>query len=128
MPIKDPNKRREYMARYYRSHRKELLEKKRNYDAEHREQKRAYNKKYREKHSRECDLEYFRHYRRNNRQKIRAQDRARRHTELGSECEICRSTENLERHHPDYSKPLEVITLCHQCHMNQHVESNSKPK
>lgn len=33
-------------------------------------------------------------------------------------CEVCGSKENLELHHPDYSKPLEVITLCRKCHVS----------
>ena len=35
---------------------------------------------------------------------------------LASNCERCGSTEQLERHHPDYSKPLSIVTLCHSCH------------
>jgi len=31
-------------------------------------------------------------------------------------CSKCGSTENLEHHHPDYSKPLEYVTLCRHCH------------
>jgi hypothetical protein len=31
-------------------------------------------------------------------------------------CEQCSSTQKLERHHPDHSKPTEFITLCHKCH------------
>lgn len=33
-----------------------------------------------------------------------------------SACERCGATEKLEMHHPDYSKPLEVVTLCVPCH------------
>jgi hypothetical protein len=32
------------------------------------------------------------------------------------ECLLCGSKERLERHHPDYSKPLEVMILCQTCH------------
>jgi len=38
-------------------------------------------------------------------------------------CERCGSKGEkgrLERHHPDYSKPLEVITLCKCCHLEEH--------
>jgi hypothetical protein len=40
------------------------------------------------------------------------------------ECLLCGSKERLERHHPDYDKPLEVIILCRDCHME--VERRSK--
>lgn len=31
-------------------------------------------------------------------------------------CEHCGSTKFLQKHHKDYDKPLEVITLCSNCH------------
>lgn len=31
-------------------------------------------------------------------------------------CEECGSTDNLQRHHTDYSKPLEIVILCPKCH------------
>jgi len=38
----------------------------------------------------------------------------------GKECERCGGTGRLHRHHPDYSKPLEIITLCVPCHEAEH--------
>jgi hypothetical protein len=35
---------------------------------------------------------------------------------LAQACVQCGSKENLHHHHPDYSKPFEVITLCRACH------------
>lgn len=38
-------------------------------------------------------------------------------------CEKCsEKNERLHGHHEDYNKPLEVIWLCHSCHMNLHRE------
>ena len=36
-------------------------------------------------------------------------------------CEKCGSNNNLERHHKDYSKPLEVQVLCKNCHTQTHI-------
>jgi len=42
---------------------------------------------------------------------------------LKASCERCeRSDVRLVGHHPDYSKPLEVITLCGICHAAAHKE------
>jgi hypothetical protein len=35
---------------------------------------------------------------------------------LKSSCENCGSVKKLGSHHPDYSKPLFIITLCSSCH------------
>jgi hypothetical protein len=35
-------------------------------------------------------------------------------------CERCDSTHWVEAHHPDYSRPLDVIYLCRRCHRNEH--------
>lgn len=48
------------------------------------------------------------------------EDRARDHTTLGPECTFCGSKQFLERHHPDYNKPLQVITTCRSCHQRLH--------
>lgn len=35
-------------------------------------------------------------------------------------CEKCESKHRVQAHHPDYSKPLDVMWLCHPCHMKEH--------
>lgn len=39
---------------------------------------------------------------------------------IHSDCDICQSTQNLQRHHWRYDKPLLVNTLCSTCHGIQH--------
>lgn len=66
-------------------------------------------------------------YRKRHPEKIKAQLKAR-YIELGDYCEKCGSTENLEKHHPDYSKPIEIMTLCKDCHIEIHVQGRKGEK
>ena len=34
----------------------------------------------------------------------------------GLSCETCGSMENLQRHHKDHGKPMEITVLCRKCH------------
>jgi len=38
----------------------------------------------------------------------------------GASCSVCASSVRVEFHHPDYSKPLEVVSVCRQCHSSLH--------
>ena len=57
-------------------------------------------------------------WRKRNPEKHKAQALAYRHRKelLKDACEICGTKEKLETHHPDYSRPLFVRTLCKMCH------------
>lgn len=62
-------------------------------------------------------------YRQNNPQKIRAKNIVSAAKASGKlvpgNCADCGNLKT-EAHHEDYSKPLEVIWLCHRCHMKRH--------
>ena len=42
--------------------------------------------------------------------------RAQRAHPTLKQCELCGATEKLSRHHPDYSKPEEIVVVCLRCH------------
>jgi hypothetical protein len=89
---------------YYQDRKRHFREYQRKYRAGH---KKGYNKRnrlYRERHP----------------EKIKAEILAHRLVPLGSHCVLCGATKNLQRHHPDYSKPLEIVTLCQPCHFRVH--------
>jgi hypothetical protein len=70
--------------------------------------------------------QYCLNYAKNHPEILRAQWKAKRKTQRQDHCETCGSVKFLERHHPDYSKPLEVITLCKSCHKSIHLQMNGK--
>lgn len=55
-----------------------------------------------------------------NRVKVNARLRAARANLRKDKCESCGNSEDLHMHHPDYNKPLEVVTLCRNCHEYEH--------
>jgi len=105
-----------FKARLYAESRREILAKKaRAYKATHKEEVKAYRLKNRERMNALRRASYHRHA--INR---RADSLAEDHVPLGKTCEACGSVDKLERHHPDYSKPFEVLTLCRPCHNKLH--------
>ncbi len=44
---------------------------------------------------------------------------------FGILCERCKENLATEKHHPDYSKPLEIIFLCKNCHIQLHMRINT---
>lgn len=85
---------------FYLQNREKILAQHKHYRETHREERRVYYSRYFEEHRKE-------HH---------AQSLAWRKIPLDDSCSLCGATENLQRHHPDYDKPLEVITVCAYCH------------
>jgi len=67
--------------------------------------------------------DYFKEYRKNNKEKLSAKYQVAYAIKKGllkkEPCEICGKIK-VVAHHPDYSKPLKVIWLCHKHHMAIH--------
>jgi hypothetical protein len=97
----------------------------RTYRQRHWERVNAYARQYRKGHP-EMNREVQRRWRVNNPQAHRAQKLLRRAVEAGkvlkpTSCPQCGSAEHVSAHHFDYSKPLDVVWLCHRCHMAIHA-------
>lgn len=103
----------EYNA-YFRDYRLKNIDKARKYG-------RKYNKKWRKEHGYINEIIY----RERHPEKIEAQTKLRIAVKKGIvkklPCEVCKS-ENSQGHHPDYTKPLEVIWLCAVHHTKTHRE------
>lgn len=101
------------------------------------DKKREYNKQWREDH-REYAIEYdkakrveknehFLEMRRQiaKRERIKHKDKVISRqkaykVDLLHTCEVCNEKDAVERHHPDYSKPLDVVSVCIPCHKQIH--------
>jgi len=99
------------------------------YRENNKEQHRKQVKKYRELHYEKCKLREKEYYKNNKKKFIeRLYQHRRKNPEVliayiksqkiphKEKCEWCGSDYILQKHHPNYLKPLEVITLCINCH------------
>lgn len=62
----------------------------------------------------------------NNKIKVRAHIAVKRAVDSGElikprQCTDCNSNPRVNAHHPDYSKPLDVLWLCSLCHKKEHL-------
>ena len=94
---------------------------KRKYRLENREAIRQYTREYYQQHKKEAK-EYNRRYRKNNREKKTAHDRVKYALRTGKiKKQPCAcGCKEVEAHHGDYSRPLEVEWICVPCHNKLH--------
>lgn len=110
---------------YFAANRDKEAARKRVYYAANRDKQVAHQRAYYAAHRDEL-LAQKRAYRMKNRHKARAHDLVRRALARGElisqPCERCGATEQVDAHHEDYTKPLDVVWLCRQCHAQRHIE------
>ncbi len=152
MPYKDKEKERKYIKKY-KEENKERLKKynkeynnkpevkarKKKWDIEHKDdpKRKEYKKKWRKENpnymkkwiskNRKRYLEINRikakRHEHKNPEKIKARRIAKNLKLKGNKCEKCGRKEKLEGHHPNYSLPNKIITLCVKCHREVHSNS-----
>ena len=119
---------REYKKKWREENKDYVKEKDKKWREENRDYLKEYEKKYREE-NRDYIKEYSKIYSKYNSEKIKAHNIIKYAIQTGkiikpTICEHCKKEfpiKDIDGHHPDYSKPLEVIWLCKSCHKILHV-------
>ena len=108
-----------YARKSYQDHKRKRLAHDHNYYREHKKEKLAYAHRYYESNRNEILIKHKEYRETHGKQQI-AKGMIQYNVPVGSHCENCGSTENLDRHHPNYDEPLEIVTLCRSCHETLH--------
>ena len=128
-------KRKEYLKKYRQENKEMLREKNKEY--ERKPKRKEYHKEYYqeniekykklnkewEKNNKDKRVSYVNQSHRKHPEKLKARRMAQYKIPFKSACEICGDTNNLQRHHWNYDKPLMVNTLCSFCHNVQHQKN-----
>lgn len=90
-----------------------------------RAEKIEYYREYERKRGNHSRPGYDKEYREANPEKHRAQNAVNNAVRDGrlskpDRCSLCGSQTKVNGHHPDYSKPLDVVWVCTQCHYDLH--------
>lgn len=103
------------------------LESKRRYRERHKDRLNRERREYRQAH-RDRAVAATKKWEQGNPEKVRAHQHANNATRRGhiepQPCEVC-GAERAEKHHDDYSKPLEIRWLCRQHHVDHHARMAS---
>lgn len=144
VPYKDPQKRILWRKQYYAIHRDEAIKYTAEWKRKHRDivnsqssdidkRRRREDPEYRERRRAYCRKNYQLHrlkriimaHKDHGTDKERARYDARNAIRRGElvkpdKCSLCHKHDIINAHHPDYSKPLEIIWVCSMCHGNIH--------
>ncbi|SRR6266496_2799990 len=109
---------KQYQHEWKKNHPQSELHHKKLYRERHKQQIKAYAKTWHEK------------WRNANREKKHAHDAVRSAIRTGiltrpDKCALCSKSKHIEAHHPDYTKQLDVIWVCQDCHSK--IEANILP-
>lgn len=144
---------KEYKKQWYLKNRDRILSKNKEerkkyakrYRKENPDKVKIYNKAYKENNKEDISI-YNKEYRKTNKEKINKLLRKYRNSPIGKfkirarlavfnaiksgdliklPCEVC-GEKKSEGHHEDYNKPLEVIWLCREHHIELHKELNKE--
>jgi hypothetical protein len=111
----------EARRKYYLEHREKELRQARIWSTTHREQKTECTKKYRQtKKGREATLRAIKKYEKSHPERRSVWTKARKIEK--KPCVIC-GKKQIHRHHPDISRPLDVIFVCPLHHKRLHSVS-----
>lgn len=113
---KNREKTRESYKRWYDKNKKQKCDWQRKYRKDNLEKVRGYFRKY--------QISYYikDKYKRRAREILHNAVKYKK-VKKPSTCEKC-SNKNVQAHHLDYSKPLEVVWVCRSCHENLHHKTN----
>ena len=113
---------KEYQKEWYQRNKDRLRLKNRRYNQQNKEGVLKKKKEWDKKNPKKVEKARKKHLVKN-RYKRTAEKRASRNIKIPKEqlCEVCKGRNATQRHHPDYSKVLEVIFVCGNCHRSIHI-------
>lgn len=110
----------EWTKEYTKKNKERLKKYQKEYNKKNREKLRIKLKKWR-KANPDKSVASFRRYIKKYPEKYKAHTIAMNNIKLkNKKCKTCGTKGDLQRHHEDYSKPLDVIILCRGCHDQVH--------